>query len=161
MTTPKAENRLCDFLLAAGIDGKPDQEALDHITHLNSLAIKLGRKDAVERTLAWHETLSQRTLTDEQAVALDLSWANAIGNERYGTAWKWEQSPLAREILSLIHICPLTGIPVFESEYCNCTAREIAGNPTDVCAESGSFSGKTLISYPVWSDRLACVVTPF
>jgi len=61
MTTPKAENRLCDFLLAAGIDGNRS-EALDHITHLNSLAIKLGRKDAVERTLAWHETLSQQPL---------------------------------------------------------------------------------------------------
>jgi hypothetical protein len=131
MTTPKAENRLCDFLLAAGIDGKPDQEALDHITHLNSLAIKLGRKDAVERTLAWHETLSQRTLTDEQAVALDLSWANAIGNERYGTAWKWEQSPLAREIYLLRRAVSRNGF-VSVSSVLKCKCFTNLGNRLEV-----------------------------
>ena len=42
--------------------------------------------------------LEQRGVSDEQAIILDYSRANAIAGERYGTEWQWEQPTLAREM---------------------------------------------------------------
>ncbi len=50
---------------------------------------------------AWHETLEKRGITGEHAIVLDLSRANAIAGDRYGTKWQWEQPTLAREIFYL------------------------------------------------------------
>jgi hypothetical protein len=94
-------NALCDLLMKEGIDGRQDEDAVARTCSLSDLAVELGRKDSLACALAWHETLEQKGIRGEQAIVLDLSRANAIAGERYGTAWQWEQPTLAREIFHL------------------------------------------------------------
>lgn len=81
------KNALCDLLMKEGIDGRQDEDAVARTCSLTTLAIDLGRKDSLARALAWHEALEQKGISGEQAIILDLSRANAIAGERYGTAW--------------------------------------------------------------------------
>ena len=66
-----------------------------------TLALELGRRDCLARALTWYETLEQKGIPGEEAIILDLSKANAIAGERYGTNWQWEQPTLARELYYL------------------------------------------------------------
>jgi hypothetical protein len=95
------KNALCDLLMKEGIDDRQDEDAVARTCSLTTLAIDLGRKDSLARALAWHEVLEQKGISGEQAIILDLSRANAIAGERYGTAWQWDQPTLAREIFYL------------------------------------------------------------
>jgi hypothetical protein len=95
------KNAFCDFLMKQGLDGLSDAEAVDRASVLATFAIELGRKDGVALSLIWHETLEKKGIVGEPAIVLDLSWANAIAGERYGTTWQWEQPTLAREIYHL------------------------------------------------------------
>jgi hypothetical protein len=84
-----------------GINGRPDQDAVDRTCSLTTLGVELGRKDSLACALAWHKALEQKGISGEMAIVLDLSWANAIAGERYGSAWRWDQPTLAREIFYL------------------------------------------------------------
>jgi hypothetical protein len=95
------KNALCDLLMKEGIDGRPDDDAIDRTCSLTTLAIDLGRADCLTCALAWHEILEKRAITGTQAIVLDLSWANAVAGNRYGTTWQWDQPTLAREIFYL------------------------------------------------------------
>lgn len=95
------KNAICDRLAGEGIDGRSDDEAIARTLSLTALAVELERPDSLSRALAWHDLLEKRTITGQQAIALDLSRANAIAGRRYGTAWTWDQPTLAREIFYL------------------------------------------------------------
>ena len=95
------KNSQCDLLMKEGIDGRPDDDAVARTSLLTTLALDLGRTDCLTCALAWYETLESRPITGTFAVALDLNRANAIAGNRYGTAWQWDQSTLAREIFYL------------------------------------------------------------
>jgi hypothetical protein len=104
MTDQEREQKsaLCDLLIKEGIDGRSNEDTVGRVCALTDLAIELGRKDGLSCAIAWLEALEQRKdLSGEHAIALDFSRANAIAGERYGTAWQWEQSTLAREIYYL------------------------------------------------------------
>ncbi|MGA2060731.1 MAG: LA2681 family HEPN domain-containing protein [Thermoguttaceae bacterium] len=91
----------CDLLMKEGIEGLPDEDAVNRTISLSTLAIEIGRKDCLERALAWHEDLERREICDELAIFLDFNRANAIAGNRYGTHWQWEQPTLVREIFYL------------------------------------------------------------
>jgi len=95
------KNEFCDLLMKEGIDGRQDADAVARTCSLTDLAVELERKDSLACALAWHEALERRGIRGEQAIVLDLSRANAIAGERYGTKWQWEQATLAREIFYL------------------------------------------------------------
>jgi tetratricopeptide (TPR) repeat protein len=84
-----------------GIDGRPDEDAVIRTCTLTDLAVGLGRKDSLARTIAWYEALEKKSIRGELAINLDFSRANAIAGDRYGTKWQWEQPTLAREIYYL------------------------------------------------------------
>lgn len=94
-------NALCDLLMRDGIDARQDGDAIDRTCSLTEFAVQLGRKDSLATALAWHEVLEKRGINGEQAIVLDLSRANAVAGERYGTQWQWEQPTLAKEIFYL------------------------------------------------------------
>ena len=98
---PLHKNALCELLMKAGIDGRPDEDAVIRTCTLTDLAVELGRKDSLKCVLAWYEALEKRGIRGELAINLDFSRANAIAGERYGTKWQWEQATLAREIYYL------------------------------------------------------------
>jgi LA2681-like HEPN len=95
------QNALCDLLMKEGIDGRQDDDAITRTCLLTTLAVDLGRADSLTCALAWHEALEKKGITGEQAIVLDLSRANAIAGNRYGTKWTWDQPTLAREIFHL------------------------------------------------------------
>ena len=95
------KNALCDLLMKEGIDGRPDDDAIARTCSLTTLAVDLQRTDCLACALAWHEILENKGITGTQAIVLDLSRANAIAGNRYGTAWQWDQPTLAREIFYL------------------------------------------------------------
>jgi tetratricopeptide (TPR) repeat protein len=95
------KNTLCDLLMREGIDNRSDDDAVDRTCSLTELAIELGRRDSLTAAIAWHEILEQKGIGGEHAIVLDLSRANAIAGDRYGTKWQWEQPTLAREIFYL------------------------------------------------------------
>jgi hypothetical protein len=95
------KNAFCDFLMKEGIDGQQDEEAVGRTATLTNLALELGRKDCLACAVAWHGALEKKGILGEQAIILDLSRANAIAGERYGTKWQWEQPTLARELYYL------------------------------------------------------------
>jgi LA2681-like HEPN len=95
------KNALCDLLMEEGIDGRQDEDAVARTCSLTELSVELGREDSLAYALAWHEALEQKGIRGEQTIVLDLSRANAIAGERYGTEWQWEQPTLAREIFYL------------------------------------------------------------
>jgi hypothetical protein len=84
-----------------GIHDAPIHVAVTRTMTLTELAIELERKDCLSCALEWHAALERRGVADELAVYHDVSWANAIAGERYGTRWQWEQPTLAREIFLL------------------------------------------------------------
>jgi tetratricopeptide (TPR) repeat protein len=92
------KNAHCDRLMRDGIDRRRNEDAVTFTVLLTDLAVELGRKDGLACALAWYEALEQRGVSDEQAIILDYSRANAIAGERYGTEWQWEQPTLAREM---------------------------------------------------------------
>jgi len=63
-----------------------DEDAVARTCSLTELAVELGRKDCLACALAWHEALEQKGICGQQAILLDISRANAIAGERYGTA---------------------------------------------------------------------------
>jgi hypothetical protein len=95
------KNALCDLLMKEGIDGRQDEDAVTRTCSLTDLAVELGRKDSLACALAWHEALEKKGICGARAIVLDFSRANAIAGERYGTAWRWEQPTLSREIFYL------------------------------------------------------------
>jgi hypothetical protein len=95
------KNELCDLLMKEGIDGRQDADAVDRTCLLTGFAIELGRKDSLACALAWYEALEHKGISGELAIRLDYSRANAIGGQRYGTKWQWEQPTLARELYYL------------------------------------------------------------
>lgn len=95
------KNALCDLLMKEGIDGRPDDDAVARTCSLTTLAVDLKREDSLACVLAWHEALEKRGISGEQAIVLDLSRANAIAGNRYGTTWQWDQPTLARELFYL------------------------------------------------------------
>jgi len=95
------KNALCDRLMKEGLDGWRDEENVARVGLLTDLALEMGRRDALTGALAWFEALDKKGLSGEQAILLDYGRANAIAGERYGTAWTWEQTTLARELFYL------------------------------------------------------------
>ncbi|MFA5375497.1 MAG: LA2681 family HEPN domain-containing protein [Dehalococcoidia bacterium] len=96
--TRLAKNAACDRLMAEGIEGRQDEDALIRADTLAELSIELGRKECLECALSWYEILDHKGFRDELAIRLDAARANAIAGNRYGTRWHWEQPTLAREI---------------------------------------------------------------
>ena len=92
------KNAHCDRLMKDGIDHRRNEDAVTCTCLLTDLAVELGRKDGLACALAWYEALEKRGMSDKQQILLDLSRANAIAGERYGTEWQWEQPTLAREM---------------------------------------------------------------
>ena len=101
MTDQERKNAVCDLLMKEGIDGRPDDDAIERTCSLTTLAVELARADCLSCALTWHEILEKRGITGPQAIVLDLSRANAIAGNRYGTVWQWDQPTLAREIFHL------------------------------------------------------------
>lgn len=98
---PPDRNALADLLMKEGIDRRSDDDAIARTCSLTALAVELGRADCLACALAWHEILEKRAIAGTQAIILDLSRANAIAGNRYGTEWQWDQPTLAREIFYL------------------------------------------------------------
>jgi len=95
------KSAFCDLLMKEGIGGRQEADAVARTCLLTQFAVELGRRDGVACALAWHEALEQKGISDEHAIDLDYSRANAIAGDRYGTEWQWEQPTLAREIFYL------------------------------------------------------------
>ena len=87
-------NTQCDLLIAEGIVGRQDEDAIARTCALADLSVKLGRKDGISVVLGWYEILERKGISGEKAIFLDYSRANAIAGERYATDWKWEQPTL-------------------------------------------------------------------